>query len=69
MSISIEAVTGGLTYHVDCLVFRDVVTTTRPPVVNAPIDEMAVRGDEARRDLQRDIDGSPTFWILETGAH
>jgi hypothetical protein len=38
-------------------------------VVNAPIDEMAVRDDVARRDLLRDIDGTATFWILETGAH
>ena len=69
MSISIQAGTDGLAYHVDCLVFRDVVTTTPPPVVNAPIDEMAVRGDVTRRDLRRDIDATATFWILETGAH
>ena len=68
MSISIQPGTDGLAYHVDCLVFRDVVTTTPPPVVNAPIDEMAVRDDVARRDLL-DIDGTATFWILETGAH
>jgi hypothetical protein len=69
LSISIDAVTDGLAYPVDCLVFRDGVTTSPPPVVNAPIDEMPVRGDLARRDLLRDIDNTATFWILETGAH
>jgi hypothetical protein len=69
LSISIEAVTDGLAYHVDCLVFRDVVTTSPPPVVNAPIDEMPVRGDLARRDLLRDIDDTAAFWIVETVAH
>jgi hypothetical protein len=69
LSISIQPGTDGLAYHVDCLVFRDVVTTTPSPVVNAPIDEIAVRGDVARQDLVHDIDGTATFWILETGAH
>jgi hypothetical protein len=69
LSISIDGVADGLTDHVDCRVFRDVVTTTPPPMVNAPINEMAVRGDVARRDLLRDVDGTPAFWILETGAH
>jgi len=29
---------------------------------------MAARGEVARRDLLRDVDGAPTFWILETGS-
>ena len=46
-----------------------LVMTTPSPVVDAEIDAMAARGDVTRRDLLRDVDGTPTFWILETGAH
>jgi hypothetical protein len=46
-----------------------LVITTPSPAVDAQIDEMTARGDVAHRDLLRDVDGTPTFWILETGAH
>jgi 4-amino-4-deoxy-L-arabinose transferase-like glycosyltransferase len=46
-----------------------LVLTTPSPAVDAQIDEMTARGDVAHRDLLRDVDGTPTFWILETGAH
>jgi hypothetical protein len=45
-----------------------LVITTPSPAVDAQVDAMAARGELAHRDLLRDVDGSPTFWILETGA-
>jgi hypothetical protein len=46
-----------------------LVITTPSPAVDAHIEEMTTRGDVARRGLLRDVDGTPTFWILEAGAH
>jgi 4-amino-4-deoxy-L-arabinose transferase-like glycosyltransferase len=46
-----------------------LVITTPSPAIDAQIEEMTARGDVARRELLRDADGAPTFWILETGAH
>jgi len=46
-----------------------LVITTPSPAIDAEIDDMTKRGDLTRRDLLRDVDGTPTFWILETGTH
>ncbi len=45
-----------------------LVITTPSPVIDAAIDGMMARGEIRTRELLRDADGSPTFWILETGS-
>ena len=45
-----------------------LVITTPSPVIDAAIDGMMARGEIKTRELLRDVDGTPTFWILETGS-
>jgi len=45
-----------------------LVITTPSPAVDAAIDGMMARGELRTRELLRDVDGTPTFWILETGS-
>jgi hypothetical protein len=45
-----------------------LVITTPSPVIDAEIDGMMARGEIRTRDLLRDVHGTPTFWILETGS-
>jgi hypothetical protein len=44
------------------------VVTSPSPEDDAIIDAMMQRGELRRRDLLKAPDGSPTFWVLETGA-
>jgi 4-amino-4-deoxy-L-arabinose transferase-like glycosyltransferase len=44
-----------------------LVITTPSPTIDAAIDGMMARGELRTRELIRDVDGTPTFWILETG--
>ncbi len=45
-----------------------LVITTPSPAIDAAIDGMMSRGEIRTRELLRDADGTPTFWILETGS-
>ena len=45
-----------------------LVIATPSPVIDAAIDGMMARGEIRTRELLRDADGTPTFWILETGS-
>jgi len=54
--------------RIQALPSGSLVLTTASPTMDAQIDAMANRGDVTKRDLIRDVDGTPAFWILETGS-
>ena len=45
-----------------------LVMTSASPRSDAAIDDMMKSGGLKKRDLLKDVDGTPTFWILETAG-